>query len=619
MLDVTRNGNVGGTWGRILKVNLTTRTIAEQIIDSAILKSVIGGAGLGAYLLYHEGSAEDRPFDPGNPLIFSTGPFQATQLPGSAKWTVVSRSPLSNAYGESAAGANWGIALKRSGYDAIVITGVSAEPVYLVVGDRDAEIRPASRLWGHKTSEVMRAIKEELASPRASVAVIGPGGENLVRYACIMVDGHSAAGRTGMGAVMGSKKLKAISLLGEGTFPETADLQRLQTLRKVWIPAIRERTVRLNSIGTPGFMPISESFGNIPTKNWTRGVWPEGNTKLGPTEYAKILISPVACSYCPVACHRSVKVTQPTKYRMEGVGPEYETLALIGQNCLIDSLPAVCKLNEACNEYGLDTISTGSCIAFTMECFEKGFLTAADNDGAVVEWGDADAALKLVQAIATRTRLGGILAEGTVRASQAIHDDTLPFAVAVKGVDLPAHNPRAFWAHAINYATGIRGACHERGNLTMPYLGLTIPELGIDKKQKQFTLDGVARLTARAQDWSSFWNSLVVCRFMGFTFSDMVDGLNAATGWGLDIEEAATAAERIFNLQRLVNLRDGITAADDVLPKRLFEPVREGPLAGRKLPDIQSTVAEYYQLRGWNSNGVPSSATLQRLGLNDLL
>jgi len=613
----TRAAVPGGCWCRILDVDLTTSCVREEDVDPSLLRLVVGGSGLGAYYLFKNTDTEDASLDPGNPLVFATGPLQATQLPGSAKWTVASRSPLGNHYGESAAGAGWGIQLKRSGYDALVIRGASPEPVYLLIQDGRTEIRPAAHLWGEKTSRTRAAIAQEIPRPKASIAVIGPGGENLVRFADIMVDGHSAAGRTGMGAVMGSKRLKAIVVSGS-EFPELGDPSEISVLRREWVIQIKERTQRLNTIGTPGFMPTSESLGNIPTKNWQLGVWPEGTCKLGPEEYKKILVSPVACPYCPVACHRAVKVTTPDKYSMEGPGPEYETLGLLGQNCLIDSLPAVCKLNELCNELGLDTISAGSCIAFAMECFERGYLGAEDNDGSFLRWGDADGAIDLLENIASRRSLGAALAEGTVHAAREIGEETTRFAVAVKGVDLPAHNPRAFWAHALNYATGSRGACHERGNLTMPYLGLTIPELGVNDKQEQFTMSGVPHLTARAQDWSSLWNSLVICRFMGYTFSQMVEAMNEATGWDMEIEEAVTVSERLFNLQRLVNLKFGVTKEDDVLPRRIYEPVEEGPLAGRQIPDLEPTLQEYYEYRGWDRAGVPKAETLRRLQLVDL-
>jgi len=607
-----------GHWGRILNVDLSTRTVAEEEVDGQVLRSMIGGAGLGTYYLQRDMDGSIGPLDPGNRLIFATGPFQATALPGSAKWTVSARSPLSNFYGEAAAGADWGINLKKTGYDAIVISGSSEKPVYLIVHDHHAEICSAADLWGKGTSVARTMIKDEVGEPKASVALIGPAGENLVRYACIIADGHSAAGRTGMGAVLGAKKLKGICVFGSD-LPGVAQPSRLRTLQKRLMPLIQERTKRLHTNGTPGFMPIGESLGDVPTKNWQRGVWPEGNAKLGPSEYEKLLVSPVACAHCPVACHRSVRVDQPDKYRMQGAGPEYETLALIGQNCLIDSLPAICKANEICNEYGLDTISAGSCVAFAMECFEKGFLTLADSDGLSLEWGNADGMLDLLRAIAHRRGLGDLLAEGVTRAATTIGAETLEFAVAVKGVEFPGHDPRALWAHALNYATGIRGACHERGALLLLYLGKLIPELGVTHKVDLFTMDNVDFLTAKYQDWSAFWNSLVICRFMGLSFGEMVEALNAITGWEFDTEEAGRTAERIFTLQRLVNVKFGVSREHDTLPKRIYEPVEEGPHAGKSLPDIQQILEAYYTLRGWDSNGVPTSETVQRLGIDDIL
>jgi len=607
-----------GYWGRILRVNLSAGTVVEEEVDLHILRLVIGGAGLGAYYLQRDMDGSIGPFDPGNLLIFATGPFQATALPGSAKWTVCARSPLSNFYGEAAAGGNWGINLKRAGYDAIVISGASDLPVYLLVHDRHAEIRSAADLWGKKTSVALRMIKDEVGGPRTSVALIGPAGEKLIRYACIIVDGHSVAGRTGMGAVMGSKKLKAICVVGSSP-PGIQQPSELRTLQKTLVPLIQERTKRLHTSGTPGYMAIGESFGDVPTKNWQRGVWPEGNAKLGPSQYKKLLVSPVACAYCPVACHRLVRVDQPTKYRMKGPGPEYETLAMIGQNCLIDNLAAICKANEICNEYGLDTISAGSSVAFAMECFDRGFLTLADTDGISLEWGNADGMLSLLQTIADRKGLGDILAEGVARGATTIGTETLEFAVTVKGVDLPGHSPRAFWAHALNYATGVRGACHERGALLLPYFGTLIPELGVTRKAEQFTMENVDLLTAKYQDWAAFWNSLVICRFMGLSFTQMVEALNAITGWGFDVEEAGRTAERILTLQRLVNVKFGVSREHDVLPKRLYEPVNDGPYAGKTLPNIQRVLEAYYKLRGWDTNGVPTLETIQRLGISDIL
>jgi len=598
---------------------LSSAEVHEERLDEAIAQAVLGGAGLGAYYLYREVGADIGPFDDGNLLVFATGPLQATTLAGSAKWTVCGRSPLSNGYGESAAGASWGVALKRAGFDAVVIRGKAPDPLYLFVSDGKVELRPADHLWGRTTYEAIDTLRSTLDDSALSVVAIGPAGESLVRYASIMVDGYSAAGRTGMGAVMGSKALKAICVSGDGTGPMVADPERLDDLRSTWVRRIREDAELLVSKGTPGFMDILDSLGDVPTKNWQRGHWPEGNSTLAWGEYEKIHVRGIACAHCPVACHRHVRVEEPERYRMEGPGPEYETLAMLGQNCLVADLPAVAKANDLCNAYGMDTISTGSSIAYAMECYEKGYLSETTADGLRIEWGNAEAMLSLVRKIGAREGIGELLGEGVARAAEEISPETRAFAVATKGVEHPAHDPRAFFGLALNYMTGVRGACHERGNLLLPSFGALLPEMGITEQADPRTMDGVPRLVARYQDWSSFWNSLVICRFMGVSFTDMVDGLNAATGWDWSIDHAVTTAERVFNLQRLVAVRFGIRAEDEVLPPRALEPTEGGPHAGVAPHALESARQEYYSLRGWDAGGAPTSETMGRLGLGELI
>ncbi len=608
-----------GYCGRVLRVDLTAQTATEEPFDADVAQAVLGGAGLGAYYLYREVGPESGPFDEGNLLVFATGPLQATSLPGSAKWAVCARSPMSNGYGEAAAGAHWGIALRRAGFDAVVVRGTADQPCLLTILDGKAELRPADHLWGQTTDETLGALQSALNDDELSVAAIGPAGEALVRYACIMVDGHSAAGRTGMGSVMGAKRLKAICISGGREASPVADAERLRNLQKGWLPEILEGSEILRTKGTVGFMDILDGFGDVPTKNWQLGHWPEGNPQLAWGEYEKINVKGVPCAHCPIACHRYVRVDNPVAYRMEGPGPEYETLAMLGQNCLIADLAAVAKGNDLCNAYGLDSISAGASIAFAMECYEKGYLSAKTADGLHLEWGNAEAMISLLHAIAERKGIGDLLAEGVVRAADAIHSETRAFAVATKGVEHPAHDPRAFFAHSINYMTGVRGACHERGNMLIPCFGVLLPEMGIAEKPDPSSMDRVPYLVAKYQDWSSFWNSLVICRFMGVSFNDMVDGLNAATGWGWSVEQAALAAERIFNLQRLVGMRFGITAKDDVLPPRALEPTREGPHAGKVPQGLAEARQEYYRIRGWDADGVPTKGTLDRLGLGSMI
>jgi len=611
---------MNGYSGRVLGVNLSAGTVQAENLEPEVLRAVVGGAGLGAFYLHREVPADADPLGEANVLIFATGPLQATELPGSAKWSVCARSPLSDGYGESAAGAAWGIALKRAGLDAIVVRGKASRPVTLTVENGNATLHPADDLWGRSAFDTLAALRGGSGGAKASVATIGPAGEALVRYASILVDGYSSAGRTGMGAVMGAKRLKAIRISGDGaSLPPTSDPSRLQDLKSAWLPRILEGNDLLAAKGTAGYMDILDGFGDVPTKNWQLGHWPEGNERLAWGAYEKIYVRPVPCAHCPVGCHRHVRVESPTAYRMDGPGPEYETLAMLGQNCLVADVAAVAKANDLCNAYGIDTISTGAAIAFAMECHEKGYLSRDALDGLDLTWGNGEAMVALVRKIGEREGAGKLLGEGVARAAEAIAPESRAFAVATKGVEHPAHDPRAFFGLALNYMTGVRGACHERGNLLLPSFGVVLSEMGITEQVDPRTMDGVPRLVARSQDWSSFWNSLVICRFMGVSFTDMVDGLNAATGWDWSIEHALTTSERIFNLQRLVAVRFGTRAEDEALPPRALEPARDGPRAGVAPHALEAAKQEYYSLRGWDAGGTPTSETIARLGLGALL
>ncbi len=610
-----------GYWNEIITTDLTEKKIGKRTLGKTVWKRILGGSGLGAYLLYTDVPKGTAAYDPENMLIFATGPFQASKLSGVGKWSVVSKSPMNGYYGEANAGGDFGINLKRTGYDALTIEGKSETPCYIYIGETDCEIRDAKKLWNLDSYETIDKIKKDLEED-VSVAAIGQAGENLVRFACITVDKHSFAGRTGMGAVMGSKKVKAIAVKDGNLDPPVTRTEKLEELQKEVNQALVREKTDYRKLGTPGSMDLWEETGDVPIKNWREGSWKEGNEKLAPPKYNEtILEGRKPCKFCVVGCHREVEVEESEKYEMEGAGPEYETLGMIGENCLIDDLKCVAKANDLCNRYGMDTISTGSLIGFLMEAREKNHISedVLESD---LEWGNGDAALEIIEKIRKRNGIGNVLGEGISKASEKLGEETKDYAMHVKKVDVPAHDPRAHFAGALNYATGVRGPGHERGNLQMPYHGILLPEAGIWKNPDRFSMENIEYLTARYQDWSSLYNSLVMCRFMvGDTvgFGKQVDILNAITGWGFHDYDVLKMGERIFNLQRLVNIKFGMRKDEEKLPDRFYKTTDEGGHAGEAPENLEPHLEKYYEMRGWDERGIPTKETIQRLGLGMLI
>jgi len=610
-----------GYAGKVLRANFTKREAIKESINKSVWKSLIGGVGYGAYVLYNEVSKEVSPLGPDNKIIFSTGPFQATNLPGSAKFVAITKSPMNSFFSTSAAGADFGLALKKAGYDALIIEGKANKPVYLEIENEKISFNDANELWGKDTYETTDIIKEDYGKKDFSVAVIGQAGENLIKFAAINVDKHSFFGRTGMGAVLGSKNIKAICVKGDKDI-KVADKNKVKELRKELTRKIAEATSDFGKHGTSVYMGFAESVGEAPIKNWSGGTWSKGNKKLGAPTYTETIFKKrLPCPNCPIGCHRYVKVDFPEKYKMEGPGPEYETLAYLGENLLIDDLSAVAKAGELCNRYGMDTMEVGGIIGFLMECYEKGFIDKEDINGLDLTWGNADATIELIKMIAFRNNFGDVLANGILPTVEKIDPKTRDFAVEVKGICIGAHDPRARFGQALNFATGPVGPHHENANLSLPYWGVLLPELGIDKIPQPFEMEGTEYLVAKYQDWAALYNSLVVCRFMmegeAMRFGDMVDCLNAITGWNIPLNEVAKTTERIFTLERMVNTKFGLTKKNDVLPKRILEATSEGPHVG-KAPKLEPTLRKYYELRGWDENGVPRKEKIVELGLDKI-
>ena len=611
-----------GYWNKILRIDLTSQRITKEEIDEDTYRLFLGGAGIGAKILWEEVPPEVGSFDADNRLIFAGGPFQGHPVPGSAKFTITSKSPLTNTYADSAAGARWGPLFKRAGYDALVIQGKSETPVYIYIEDEEVKIRDARNIWGMDSYEVVDQVRKEVGDSRASVATIGQAGEKLVKMACIVVDKHSFAGRCGLGAVMGSKNLKAIAVKGSQKVP-VSNLSLLRDYNRKYSKEIKNASIQsgLRPHGTPVLCITAEGFGDMPIKYWTEDTWPEGAKKIGAPQYTDLLSAqPYPCLYCPIGCHRNIEIKNPAKYKLKGIGPEYETLGMFGTNLLIDDLRAISIANDLCNRLGMDTISTGACIGLAMECYEKGIITKKDTAGMELKWGNPDVLIELVKQIGNKVGFGSIFSEGTVEAAKKIGKNALELVVHVKGLDFPAHDARACWGLVPTYGTGTRGACHMRGvEEDVEMGGFYIPEIGVTEEHaKFFSAEGKAHLTVKTQDYCALINSLVLCVFMpdggGLSFTSILNIFNSITGWDWDIQEAMMCGERIFTLQRLINLRDGYTKKDDILPPKMYVPAKKGFRTG-KIPPVNDLLNEYYELRGWDKEGRPTKEKLEKLSL----
>jgi aldehyde:ferredoxin oxidoreductase len=609
-----------GFWEKVLRVDLSEGAIRQEMVPEEIWKKFLGGAGLGAKILYDEVGAEVGALSPENRIIFGLGPYQSTQLTGAAKFSIVSKSPLTEIYADSSAGGDWGIELKRAGFDAIIIQGKSERPVYLSILNTKVEIRDARHLWGKDSFKTTDAIIKEFQGEKPSIACIGQAGENQVAIANIVIDKHSFAGRCGLGAVMGAKNLKAVVVKGNQE-PLVHNKNELSIVTKEIAKNIYDATHEwITMHGTPiALVPLVEA-GDTPIKYWSGDTWQEGASKIGAPYYTEALnAKPRACKFCVVACHRYINIEEPFEYAMEGAGPHYETLAMLGSCCLMDDLKAIAKAGDWCNRYGIDTISAGAFIAFLMECFEKGIITQEQIGGIQIHWGDPHVMMELIHQIGQKREVGELFCHGIVPAARKLGKDALEIAAHVKGLDLPGHDPRAFFSMAINYATGTRGGCHERGNpndagtIFLREAGLPEPK-NIDR----FQMENTELLAARFQDYGCLANSLALCKFMlygGIGLTDMLDCLNMVTGWDWTMGEFLKTGERIFTLQRLVNVKYGITRKDDNLPKKVFEPAKEGPRAGKIPVPFEPVLDGYYELRGWDSNGIPKKEKLKELEL----
>jgi aldehyde:ferredoxin oxidoreductase len=612
-----------GFMGKILRVNLTKGTISEESINEKDARSFLGGSGLATNYLFHELEKGVDPLGPDNKLIFMTGPLTGTLSPSSGRFSAVSKSPLTGLWGHADSGGRWGVDLKRSGFDGIIIEGVSQSPVYLVINDGTAELKPADKMWGRGVQETTDTIKNS-DGQKFNISCIGIAGENLVRYAAIMNDVHRALGRCGLGAVMGSKRLKAIAVTGTHKI-ELADKAAFSEAAKAATEFIDESLLKmtLEVYGTDMVLDLVNVKGGLPTRNWQSGTCTYADNINGPAINEKILIGKKACFSCPIACGRLSEV-KTGKYKCKGEGPEYETIGALGPMCDVDDLDAIMYANLLCNDYGLDTISTGSTIAFAMECFEKGILTKQETNNLEVNFGNADAVIELIHRIARRENIGDLLAEGTMRLAEKWGRGSATFAMHVKGLELPAYDCRATKITGLGFATANRGGDHITAYVQGPTF-LDIPFLVVEKSTiEDATIENPAeaQVVKDLEDALTVFDCIGCCKFMGMALmaEDLVPVLANATGWDIDEKEFRKGGERVVNLARIFNVREGVTRADDTLPKRLLEePQAEGPAKGFVV-DLQPLLDAYYEFRGWDATtGWPTIAKLQELGLDHLI
>jgi aldehyde:ferredoxin oxidoreductase len=608
----------GGYWGKILWVDLSRKEISEGTFDEGFARKYLGGVGMATRIISEHVTRNTNPLGPGNVLVFATGPYQAANIASAGRCSCAAKAPLTGYWGEANAGGHIGPELKRAGFDAVVITGRATYPVYLWVNDGKAEIKDASNLWGLDAVETTAALKQAVDA-KAAVSCIGPAGENLVRYACIANDNHGFFGRGGMGAVMGSKNLKALVIRGTMK-PPVADSDKLKEIYRTILAKAKDASFTADNSqhGQASATVPREENGLLPMKNFAQDTWPEGAAKIGTPYYTEELqIKRWPCPSCIMGCHR--KITNPKYQPAETGGPEYETLGMLGANLLVDDLAAIVRANELCGRYTVDTIDLGGVLGWAFECYEHGLITKEDTDGIALEWGSGEALVKMTEKIAKRDGIGNLLAEGLRACVDRIPESKL-YAIESLGQTIGAHDPRAFFGQTITTIASTRGGCHLHGFAEAFDLGVLLPEIGITEGTDRFDVTKKGYAGAIYQDIQQFWNSLTWCFFYFFsdvTLGDEVNMLNAITGWDVTPEEAQKMGERIVCMQQMFNLEMGmVPEKENVMPERLTKPHKEGGAAGQ-VPPWRDILKEYWETKGW-IKGVPSKAKIEELGLDNL-
>lgn len=620
-----------GYTGKILRVNLSNGRVTSIRKDVNFYRMFLGGDGFISYFLLKEVKQGINPKSPENKLIFALGPFTGTRVIANGRNAVGAKSPISGGITFSHVGEYWGAELKWAGYDALIIEGKSNNPVYIMIKDEEVKIHQAKHIWGKNTKETQQIIREEMNDKKVRVAMIGKAGENLINYACIMNGCYDAAGRGGLGAVMGSKNLKAIAVKGSH-IPNVAAPEIINNINKILFKKMSTTmpTKEWMEFGTggPEEMLTYESRGELPVHNWRDGIFPGVKKIHAGVMKDTVGIGMNACFGCPIRCKKKIGFEIPYKVDEAYGGPEYESISAFGNNLGIDNMKALIKANELCNAYGLDTISTGGVIAFAMECYERGLLSIEDTCGLNLKWGDADVMIECIELIAQNKDFGELLAQGTARLSQKIGNGAENFAMHVKGLDAGHHEPRLMAGFGLGFMINPHGADHclnvldlkfqsKEGIVSRNYLGFLTPLSGIDigaEKVAIFRLEHFRQL---------IYDCLLVCHlaYVPVNLEEIASLTKAVTGWETSSIELIRIAERVLTMARLYNIREGFTSEDDRLPERYYEPKNDGSLNKRSTllkEDMEKAKKYYYMLMGWDLNGIPYQSKLEELGIKGI-
>ena len=616
---------MNGYTGKLLRVNLSHMKVSTEPLNMEWAEKYIGCQGLGARYLYEELAGGVNPLGPDNKILVVTGPLTGTIAPAASRYVLVTKSPLTNIFIDSSAGGHFGPEVKYAGYDAIIIEGKAEKPVYLLIRDAKVEIKDAARLWGKDTTDTEDMIKGWWG-PTVKVLAIGPAGEKMVRYACVITEYSRANGRGGIGAVFGSKNLKAIAVKGSGGVGVANPEAFIESTKKAMIKGIVENLESPIPIGWKGGMGNAEimiwanEMGCLPTRNFATGTF-EASEKIDHLALKKLGPKVRACAQCPLACSYYIKLKDGPYAGTGSEGPEYETLALLGANCAVDNLPAIVKMNSICNRLGMDTMTAGTVASWAMECYERGLITSRDADGLALTYGNYEALIRLLEKIANREGIGDLLAEGVAKASEKIGQGTEAFAMHIKGMGIPAYEPRSATGMALAYATSPIGASHLRAftigaEFFGVWLGATQVELDPRKPENK------AIVVIEMQHWQSFRFSTGQCDLALLDPKDgLLEELEDCTGWP-EIKDWKTIGERNINTIRLFNIREGMARQDDILPARfLTEGLLTGPTKGCVISpqDFEFMVNEYYKLRGWDNEGRPMRSKLRDLDIENLV
>jgi aldehyde:ferredoxin oxidoreductase len=608
---------MNGYWGKLLVADLSKGTLTDEPLHERYARAFLGSTGLAARYLFDMVDDNTDPLGPDNPLILMPGLLNGTSGPSVSRWGGATKSPLTGHYGDANAGAWFGAELKNAGYDGIILKGQSAKPVYIYIKDGVAELKDAGSLWGKDTYKTQEEIKKACKDKRTQIACIGPASENLVLYGCIMSEWGHSLGRAGLGCVMGSKKVKAIAVRGK-LKPPMQDPEKFREAAQRAMTEVKEGFLSqwMHEGGTASWVDSAISYGDGPTRYYTAPTMPEATNISGVTMAEKYETGHTACFGCPIRCRKVLRIKEG-KYQYESIeGPEYETVIALGAMMgLALDMSTIVYLNELCNAYGFDTISGGASAGYAFYLYDLGVITDKDTGGLKLTWGNIEAAIELMHLIGKNQGFGAVLAGGTRRMAQR-YGRPVGEAVQTKGLEIPMHDPRAYHSMGLVYATAPRGADHNKSDGYQVDGGAGHPDLGLNAADRWG--DDRAAMVEKSQNFRALSDSLGICHFAIIPFALIVDMINASTGWDTDMDQLLKAGERIFQLQRALSCKLGITAKDDVMPELAMRPIPEGGTEGH-VPNMEKMLPEYYALRAWDSvTGKPSKKRLEGLGMPEI-